>query len=127
MGTSVPVPNQETEYLSEEIIREVLTKYQVVAIVGLSRDPEKASYGVAEYLKTHGFRIVPINPFVNEILGEKAYKSLLDMPLDVQKTIEVVQVFRPSEDVPSIVDQVVQLRKNNGVPFCGLDAARNSE
>jgi predicted CoA-binding protein len=103
--------------LSEEIIKEVLTKYRVVAVVGLSRDPGKTSYGVTEYLKKHGFRIVPVNPFVNEILGEKAYKSLLDMPLEVQKTIEVVQIFRPSEDVPSIVDQVIQLRKSNGVPF----------
>ena len=103
--------------MSEEIIKEVLTKYRVVAVVGLSRDPGKTSYGVAEYLKKHGFRTVPINPFVNEILGEKAYKSLLDMPLEVQKTIEVVQIFRPSEDVPSIVDQVIQLRKSNGIPF----------
>jgi hypothetical protein len=103
--------------LSEKIIKEVLTKYRVVAVVGLSRDPAKTSYGVAEYLKKHGFRIVPVNPFVNEILGEKAHKSLLDMPLEVQKTIEVVQIFRPSEDVPSIVDQVIQLRKSNGNPF----------
>ncbi len=102
--------------MSEETIRRVLTEYRVIAVVGLSRDPEKTSYGVAEYLKKHGFRIIPINPFVNEILGEKAYRSLLDMPSEVQKTVEVVQIFRPSEDVPPIVDQAIRLRKTNGVP-----------
>lgn len=102
--------------MSEETIRKVLTEHRVIAVVGLSREPGKTSYGVAEYLKKHGFRIIPINPFVNEILGEKAYKSLLDMPSEVQKTVEVVQIFRPSEDVPPIIDQATQLQKTNGVP-----------
>jgi predicted CoA-binding protein len=102
--------------LSDEAIKKVLTEHRIIAVVGLSRDPGKTSYGVAEYLKKHGFKIIPINPFVNEILGEKAYKSLLGMPSDVQKTVEVVQIFRPSEDVPPIVDQAIQMRKTNGVP-----------
>lgn len=102
--------------MSDEAIKRVLTEHRIIAVVGLSRDPGKTSYGVAEYLKKHGFKIIPINPFVNDILGEKAYKSLLSMPSDVQKTVEVVQIFRPSEDVPPIVDQAIQMRKTNGVP-----------
>jgi hypothetical protein len=72
---------------------------------------------VAEYLKNHGFRIIPVNPFVNEVLGEKSYKSLLDMPAETQKTIEIVDVFRPSADVPPIVEQVIQLKRLYGVPL----------
>jgi len=86
-------------------------------VVGLSRDPSKDSYRVAEYLKEKGFHIVPINPFVEKILGEKSYRSLIDMPAEVQKTLEVVDVFRPSQDVPFIVEQAVQLKKVHGRPY----------
>ncbi len=98
-------------------LREILTKYRTVAIVGLSRDPSKDSYRVAEYLKKHGFRIVPINPFTAEVLGEKSYKSLLDMPAEVQKTLEIVDIFRPSSDVPPIVKQAIQLKKLYDKPY----------
>jgi len=97
-------------------VREILTRYRTVAIVGVSRDPSKDSYRVAEYLKKNGFRIVPVNPTVNEILGEKSYKSLLDMPEEVQKTIEIVDIFRPSDEVLPIVEQVVRLKRLHGVP-----------
>jgi hypothetical protein len=103
--------------LSDEKIKKILMKYKTVAVVGLSRDSSKDSYRVAEYLKNHGFRIIPVNPFVNEVLGEKSYKSLLDMPAETQKTIETVDIFRPSADVPSIVEQVIQLKRLCGVPF----------
>jgi len=82
----------------------------------LSRDPNKDSYKVAEYLKANGYRIIPINPFADEILGEKCYKSLLDIPEEVQRAIEVVDIFRPSQDVPSIVEQVIQLKQRHGKP-----------
>ena len=98
-------------------MREILTKYKTVAVVGLSRDPSKDSYQVAEYLKKHGFHIVPINPFADEVSGEKSYKSLLDMPAEVQKTLEIVDIFRPSADVLSIVEQVVQMKKLYSVPY----------
>lgn len=100
---------------SENTLRMILSKYKNVAVVGLSGDPARPSYGVAEYLKNHGFRIVPVNPFVTEVLGEKSYKSLLEMPPEIQKTIEIVDIFRRSEDVPSIVEQVVQMKKLYGV------------
>lgn len=101
--------------MDEEILRKILTEYKNVAVVGLSNDPARPSYGVAEYLKSHGFRIVPVNPFVMEVLGEKSYKSLLEIPAEMQKTIEIVDIFRRSEDVVPIVEQAIQLRKLHGV------------
>lgn len=103
--------------MSQNGLKQILTKYKTIAVVGLSRDPSKDSYRVAEYLKEKGFHIVPINPFVEKILGEKSYRSLIDMPAEVQKTLEVVDVFRPSQDVPFIVEQAVQLKKVHGRPY----------
>jgi predicted CoA-binding protein len=97
-------------------LRDILAKYKTVAIVGLSKDPSKDSYRVAMYLKSQGFRIVPINPFANEILGEKSYKSLLDLPQYVQKSLEIVDIFRPSQEVLSIVEQTIKLKSAYGRP-----------
>ena len=103
--------------MNHEDVRDILTRYKTVAIVGLSRDPSKDSYKVAEYLKKNGFRIVPINPSANEVLGEKSYKSLLDMPAEVQKTLEIVDVFRPYPEVLPVVEQAIHLRKLYDVPY----------
>jgi uncharacterized protein len=103
--------------LSQQEIKQILTKYKTVAVVGLSREPDKPSYEVAAYLKKHGFRIVPVNPFADEILGEKSYKSLLEVPSEVQENIEIVDVFRPAENVPPIVEQVIKLREIHGKPL----------
>jgi len=100
----------------EEKIRGVLERHKTVAVVGISRDPAKDSYRVAEYLQSRGYSIVPINPFADEVLGQKCYKSLLDVPEGVQRTIEIVDVFRPAQDVPPIVEQAIQLRRRYGVP-----------
>ena len=90
-------------FLSESLIREILSKYKVVAVVGLSDDTIRASFRVSAYLKEHGYRIIPVNPNIDKVLGEKSYKSLLDMPPQIQKTIEIVDVFRKPQDVPPIV------------------------
>ena len=84
--------------------------------MGLSREPEKESYKVASYLKKQGYRIVPVNPFADEVLGEKSYKSLLDVPEEIQRIIDVVDIFRRPEDVPPIVDQAVKLKLKLGKP-----------
>lgn len=107
----------EDESLSQDVIKKILTQYRIVAVVGISRDSSKDSYRVAAYLKNHGFHIIPANPFADEVLGEKCFKSLLDMSPEIQKTIEIVEIFRPSEDVPPIVDQAVQLKKLYGKPY----------
>lgn len=98
-------------------IREILTKYKTIAVVGLSKEPCKDSHRVSVYLKQHGYRIIPINPFADEVLGEKSYNSLLDIPAQIQKTIEIVDVFRPANDVPPIVDQAIQLKALYGRPL----------
>ena len=103
--------------MSRNEIIKILTEYKTIAVVGLSRDPKKDSYRVSVYLKNHGFRIIPVNPFADQVLGEKSYKSLLEIPVDIQKTIDVVDVFRPAEDVPLIVDQALKLKEKNGKPL----------
>jgi len=101
----------------EEEVRKILEKYRTVAVVGLSSDPSKDSHMVAQFLQSRGWRIIPVNPFADQILGEKSYKSLLDLPEDIQKVIEVVDIFRPSKDVPPIVEQTIQLEEKNGKPY----------
>lgn len=102
--------------MSTEEVREILTKYRTVAVVGLSRDPSKYSYVVADYLRKQGFNIIPVNPSAEEIMGLKSYKTLLDLPNELQKTIEIVDIFRPSADVLPIVEQAIQMRKTHGIP-----------
>jgi predicted CoA-binding protein len=100
--------------LYQNEIKEILTKYKTVAVVGLSREPGKDSHRVSAYLKRHGFQIIPVNPFADEVLGEKSYKSLLDIPPEIQKTIEIVDIFRPSKDLPPIVEQAIKLKMMHG-------------
>jgi predicted CoA-binding protein len=81
----------------------ILKNYRVVAVVGLSTDSNRASHQVAQYLKQHGYRIVPVNPGCTEVLGEKCYRSLKDIPFPV----EVVDIFRKVEAIPDIVDEAI--------------------
>lgn len=94
--------------------QEVITRSGTIAIVGLSKDPTKDSYTVASYMKRKGYRVIPVNPTATEILGEKAYPSLIDIPSDVARTVDIVDIFRPSEAVPPIVDQAIQLKRKFG-------------
>ena len=102
--------------MSKNEIKEILSNCKTIAIVSLSREPEKESYRVTAYMKKHGYRIVPVNPFADEVLDEKSYKSLLDIPTEIQKTIDIVDVFRRTEDVPPVVEQAVKLRELHGKP-----------
>lgn len=76
-----------------------------IAVVGLSSDPSRPSYGVARYMQRQGYRIIPINPNEQEVLGEQAYPSLQDVPVPV----DVVDVFRRSEYVPAVVDEAIAI------------------
>ncbi len=100
----------------KEAIKNILQKPKTVAVVGASRDSTKDSHQVAEYLKANGYTVVPINPFADEVLGMKCHKSLVDLPDELQKTIDIVDIFRPPEAVPLIVDQAILLRKKHGKP-----------
>ena len=102
--------------MSQNEIKEILSKYKTVAVVGLSREAGKDSHRVSAYLKQHGFHIIPVNPYADEVLGEKSYKSLLDIQPDIQKTIDIVDIFRPSKDVPPIVEQAIKLKAAYGKP-----------
>jgi predicted CoA-binding protein len=101
---------------SDEDIKEILNKYKLVAVVGLSRNPSKDSHDVADYLQSVGYRIIPINPVAKQILGEISYGSLLDLPKELKREIEIVNIFRPSESVPQIVDESIELKKEFGTP-----------
>jgi predicted CoA-binding protein len=90
----------------EERIKEILEKSKIIAVVGASRTEGKPAHFVPAYLKSKGYKIIPINPFADEILGEKAYKSLLDIPPDIK--IDVVDVFRPSEEVTKVVEEAIK-------------------
>ncbi len=96
---------------------EVLKKYRTIAVVGASRNPEKEAYTVPLYLKEQGYRIIPVNPTATDILGERAYPSLLDLPEEVGRTVEVVEVFRPSEELPQVALQAAEMKRRCGRPF----------
>lgn len=99
---------------SQTHIKDILTNFRTVAVVGLSKNPDKASYQVAEYLQRVGFSIVPINPSAEGILGEKAYRTLLEIPNERAREVEIVDIFRPSEETLPIVDQAVELKRKHG-------------
>jgi len=84
----------------------ILESARTIAVVGLSPDPLRPSHGVARYLQRVGYRIIPINPKVDEVLGERAYPSLRD----VADPVDVVDVFRRSEFVGPIVDDAIAMR-----------------
>lgn len=86
-----------------DLIGEILERYRTVAVVGLSTNPGKDAHQVPRFVQASGYRVVPVNPFAEEILGEKAYARLRDIPFP----IDVVNVFRPSEDVPAIVEEAL--------------------
>ena len=108
---------EEELVLTQNEISDILKKAKTIAIVGLSQEPQKHSFKVGLYLKRHGYRIIPINPLASEILGEKSYKNLLSMPEELQKTIDVVDIFRKSEEVPTIVEQAIQIKTKFGRSF----------
>lgn len=88
-----------------------LLAMHTIAVVGLSKDPSKPSHDVAQYLQANGYKVIPINPTVTEVLGEKCYPSLLSLPDDLKRQIDVVDIFRRSEDVAPIVDEAIKLHQ----------------
>ena len=88
---------------------------KTVAVVGLSDKPDRASFRVANYLQNCGYRIIPVNPVLDEVLGEKAYPDVKSIPSDIE--VDVIDIFRRPEDVPAIVEQVVA---REGVKVCWM-------
>ena len=97
--------------------KEVLRKYKTIAVVGASKNPTKDANSVPQFMKDHGYKIIPVNPTADEIVGEKVYPSLADIPAKLAATIDIVDVFRPSEELPEVARQVVEMHRNSGRPF----------
>jgi predicted CoA-binding protein len=89
-----------------DAIRELLRRSKTIAVVGLSDSPMRPSYGVSAYMQSHGYKIIPVNPLINESLGEKAYPSLAEVP----EKIDIVNIFRRSEYVEAIVDEAIEMK-----------------
>jgi len=98
------MPNEVTQ----QKILEILQNNKTIAVVGLSDKPDRASYRVAQYMKNHGYRIIPVNPQLETCLGETAYPDLLCIP----EKVDIVNVFRRSEDVPPIIDDALKIMPN---------------
>jgi predicted CoA-binding protein len=94
--------------MGEEEIKDILSAYKTVAVVGISPKEDRPSYMVASYLKSKGYRIIPIRPDGDMIIGEKVYHSLQEIPKEIE--VDVVDIFRKSEDVPPIVEEAIQRR-----------------
>jgi predicted CoA-binding protein len=90
---------------SDQELRSILGEAKTIAVVGLSSDPNRDSYEIASYLQQKGYRIIPVNPNETEVLGERAYPSLLDVP----EKVDVVDVFRRAEYTPEVAEQAVKI------------------
>ena len=90
---------------TDEELRQLLTSSSTIAMVGASANPDRDSHGIMKQLQRAGFTVIPVNPRESEILGERAYPSLSDVPIPV----DIVDVFRRPEDTPSIADESVQI------------------
>jgi predicted CoA-binding protein len=91
--------------MKTEHIRRLLLSVRTIASVGVSSSPAKESYSIVAYLMNQGYRVFPVNPGVEQILGQKTYPDLLSIP----EPVDVVQLFRRSEDVPPFVEQAIQI------------------
>ena len=93
------------EVNSPEAINRVLDQTKTIAVVGLSSDPSRPSFGVSSYMQSNGYRVIPINPNEREVLGEKAYPTLMDVP----ERIDLVNIFRRSEEAGRHVDEAISI------------------
>jgi predicted CoA-binding protein len=92
--------------MKDEDLKVILSGCKTVAIVGISPKEDRPSYMVASYLQSKGYRIIPVRPDGDTILGEKVYHNLMEIPKEIE--VDVVDIFRRSEDVPPIVDEAIQ-------------------
>lgn len=103
-STNLPVRGS-TPAAPHDPVTEILKTSRTIAVVGLSNRKFRPSYGVADYLKSVGYRIIPVNPLEQEVLGEKCYPRLEDVP----EKVDIVNIFRRSEFVPDIVDSAIRI------------------
>jgi len=101
--TMCQIPEQRA---TDEEVVEILGKTKTVAVVGISHKEERDSHKVAKYLKEHGFKMIPVNPKYEEVLGEPCYPDLKSVP----EHIDVVDIFRNIEAIPGVVDEAIEAR-----------------
>ena len=94
---------ENMDNLSDEFIRDILKNSKTIAIIGASNKPERASNGIMKFLMKNGYNCVPINPNEENVLGQKAYKNILELPMSP----DIVDIFRKSEDTPLIVKDAI--------------------
>ena len=95
-------------------IEQILENTSNIAVIGLSKNELRDSYQVSSYMKNVGYNIIPINPTIDSVMGIKSYDSLKNIPEDVLKNIELVNIFRRSEFVEEILDEVIEINKKFG-------------
>ena len=95
-------------------IEQILENTSNIAVIGLSKNELRDSYKVSAYMKNAGYNIIPVNPTIDSVMGVKSHNSLKNVPEDVLKNIELVNVFRKSEFVNEIVDEVIEINKKYG-------------
>jgi predicted CoA-binding protein len=88
----------------EDRIGKILDEAKTVAVVGISDKPDRPSHAVAKYLQERGYKVIPVNPMLTQVLGEKAFRSLSEIP----GKVDLVDVFRKSEDVPQVAEEAVR-------------------
>lgn len=91
-------------------MKEIFEKTKNITVVGMSKNPEKSAYTIPQYLKSQGFNVIPVNPSAKEIEGAKCYANIAEVP----DRIDLLNVFRPSDDCPEIVRQAVERHKAKG-------------
>ncbi len=117
----VHLPDNSTT--SSDPIADVLRETKTIAVVGLSSNPARASFEVAQYMQSVGYRIIPVNPNEKEVLGEKAYARLEDIP----DPIDMVDVFRRAEDVPAVTDAAISIKPKSLWLQLGIENSVASE
>jgi len=91
--------------MNDQEIAQLLSTARTIAVVGLSANPDRPSFGVAQYLQSKGYRILPVNPTIDSVLGEKSYASLAEIP----DTVDIVDVFRRPEFVPALAEEAIAI------------------
>jgi hypothetical protein len=92
--------------MEKEKIQKILRESRNIAVVGCSRNRKKHAHKIPKYLKEHGYRIIPVNPFADEILGEKSYSNISD----VKEPVDIVDIFRPSKECLAVVKHALKVR-----------------
>ncbi len=105
MRVTLPEGANFSRHPGADVILELLKKFKTIAVVGLSSNPMRSSFGVTEYMQGEGYRIIPVNPNEREVLGEKSYAQLEDVP----EKIEIVNIFRRAEEVAPVVESAIRI------------------